>query len=916
MSAITILKLLLGCHNVALSLGVILVRTSIVIAAAFIAALWGRRRGVTWNDAVLRSALVATAGVALLPIESASTSIATIPVPPMFPLLGLLVIGMAIGWVGSRIGWRYAGLGAGLLVSLWALSMMVGVPCGSNCGSAPTSPFRITIQAAPLPILQPAVEPLKSTAGQPATVPAPSATGGLGWDSTSDATPVVARSDVFGSAPAVAPPAYPYIAIVGVWIVGAAAQALWFLFCHLSLVRLRRSSRPVDRADAAESLYLLTSQKVRPPALRVSRLVSSPFLAGVIRPVIYLPEVLAADLAPSQLRVVLAHEVAHWRRRDNAWTFARRIVSMVLWFNPLVHLLARRMEDVAEECCDAEVLATGARSDEYAGVILDVAERFMSTKCEAAFGAGVASRGSFLKRRIESILAGRLSQKKLSVAVRAWIVATLAIIMAVAASVLAVTTTTDTLKPWNAPPSYLAHFRVGSGMAISPVLFVPGSDVPNLSFESTLSSSVMRPMPHNPLRLPTLSTVDARVIDRTEGAVLDIGSEFSAREQMTDYVDQKLPSAEILSASRFASEQRSKTDQDLRAATDDAVTAKEARGRSRFRFDNIRAAMLLARGDVDGAGALFKKAVDEAPCIAVGRIQHGDGTPIANRLFDFAINYYSDQPMSPKYAMYNENVYARTDADGRYALPLYRSVFNMAGWNQITGGREGNMLPNDFNTALCVIANRAGVMPPIVSRPPIVITSRQQSWTDNNSPKAAPGSTMALTWKAVPNATSYRLSLFESGIPKNGISTGGYGYGGSTSLPATGTSMTLPLTTATPLFDRDAVYGAQIVALDKDGQYAASNYFYFTVPKALAPLPATAKALAPYAPPGVRIESVTRKGAQTVVRFGYPDSYNNNDRPLTDFEHKEWFGLTYDIQSRDIGSIAVPEVEASYGGLQ
>lgn len=144
--------------------------------------------------------------------------------------------------------------------------------------------------------------------------------------------------------------------------------AAWILGSILCLVRvavgagrvraLKRASIPAEedrwRTRLAE---LLREMRIRIPVrLLVSRAATSPLVIGVLRPAIVLPASLMTGWTPAQIEMALVHELAHIRRYDNLVRFMQRIVESILFFHPVVWLLARDLDRDREDCCDAAVL--------------------------------------------------------------------------------------------------------------------------------------------------------------------------------------------------------------------------------------------------------------------------------------------------------------------------------------------------------------------------------------------------------------------------------------------------------------------------------------------------------------------------------------------------------------------------------
>jgi uncharacterized protein (TIGR03067 family) len=93
---------------------------------------------------------------------------------------------------------------------------------------------------------------------------------------------------------------------------------------------------------------------------------------GVFRPTLLLPEVLLAKASVRQIEPIVAHELVHVRRRDNAVGWLQSIAQLVWWFHPMVWWANRTASVERERCCDEEVVAClGCRPEWYAQGLLD-----------------------------------------------------------------------------------------------------------------------------------------------------------------------------------------------------------------------------------------------------------------------------------------------------------------------------------------------------------------------------------------------------------------------------------------------------------------------------------------------------------------------------------------------------------------
>ena len=112
--------------------------------------------------------------------------------------------------------------------------------------------------------------------------------------------------------------------------------------------------------------------------------------------------ILLPEDSGENLLETFVHELAHLVRRDGWWNLVRRSSVAVLWVQPLLWSLSRRLEGVAEEVCDDFVVQFGADPARYAGHLLELAERALPPLAPA--GVGMVSLRSMLARRIVRLL--------------------------------------------------------------------------------------------------------------------------------------------------------------------------------------------------------------------------------------------------------------------------------------------------------------------------------------------------------------------------------------------------------------------------------------------------------------------------------------------------------------------------------
>ena len=93
---------------------------------------------------------------------------------------------------------------------------------------------------------------------------------------------------------------------------------------------------------------------------------STPVTVGWLNPIVILPGDWS-QWPQRQLEAILAHEGEHIRRRDPLFQWVALLNRAVFWFHPLAWWLERHVSALAEEACDAAVLARGHDPGEYSG---------------------------------------------------------------------------------------------------------------------------------------------------------------------------------------------------------------------------------------------------------------------------------------------------------------------------------------------------------------------------------------------------------------------------------------------------------------------------------------------------------------------------------------------------------------------
>ncbi|MCA9194120.1 MAG: carboxypeptidase regulatory-like domain-containing protein [Planctomycetales bacterium] len=177
---------------------------------------------------------------------------------------------------------------------------------------------------------------------------------------------------------------------------------LWVGWWRLN--RMCRSGIPL----AASSLEIAQQATAALRLKFVPRLVRSlnvptPMTWGILYPTVVLPDSFETWSLECR-KAVLMHELSHIARRDAFFDLIARFCSVVYWFHPAVHFLARALVNSREEATDARVIASGFSPSLYAKQLLEVAERCLLVRNRDCFPAVPMATRSSIEMRVLRIL--------------------------------------------------------------------------------------------------------------------------------------------------------------------------------------------------------------------------------------------------------------------------------------------------------------------------------------------------------------------------------------------------------------------------------------------------------------------------------------------------------------------------------
>lgn len=140
-----------------------------------------------------------------------------------------------------------------------------------------------------------------------------------------------------------------------VWISGACAFFIYHVFQYLYYIKnIKRWSLGV----ASQQKIMFTKIKddlriKRKISLRHCKIIKSPLMFGIIQPTVLIP---CTEYSETDLYLILKHELIHYKRHDIEVKVIMFMVQTLYWFNPLIHLMSKKMNETIEMVCDEYVI--------------------------------------------------------------------------------------------------------------------------------------------------------------------------------------------------------------------------------------------------------------------------------------------------------------------------------------------------------------------------------------------------------------------------------------------------------------------------------------------------------------------------------------------------------------------------------
>jgi beta-lactamase regulating signal transducer with metallopeptidase domain len=135
------------------------------------------------------------------------------------------------------------------------------------------------------------------------------------------------------------------------WLTAAVFLIVRLIAQYFRMVKLMSRIPSTERKQIAAALEKVKAEHSFGKNIKVicSTEISVPKIWGFFRPIIFLPNILYTD---TELYYIIKHEFTHWLNLDIWIKFTVLMLCCVFWWNPLVYLLKKDLDQALELKCD------------------------------------------------------------------------------------------------------------------------------------------------------------------------------------------------------------------------------------------------------------------------------------------------------------------------------------------------------------------------------------------------------------------------------------------------------------------------------------------------------------------------------------------------------------------------------------
>jgi len=183
---------------------------------------------------------------------------------------------------------------------------------------------------------------------------------------------------------------------------------LWILICLFLIARViykeKQFNKVLSNTSKTDLNHLLNPLKsnlriYKDVVVRTGSEVPAPFTKGLWNPVIYLPKQ-TLSCSDNQIQAILAHELAHIKRKDIIFIYLQNFINIIYFFHPAVWIGNKEINLHREKICDEIAIHTLEENPSgYGKILLNNLEYLFTNKKKAMISSNLFfSKKAILKR--------------------------------------------------------------------------------------------------------------------------------------------------------------------------------------------------------------------------------------------------------------------------------------------------------------------------------------------------------------------------------------------------------------------------------------------------------------------------------------------------------------------------------------
>jgi beta-lactamase regulating signal transducer with metallopeptidase domain len=199
------------------------------------------------------------------------------------------------------------------------------------------------------------------------------------------------------------------------WIFVASCLCIYFLLNYINFSnKIKKHSVSIKDSETLNTFEQLKTEMniKRNIEIKVYKNTYTPQLFGFFKPLLLLPTV---SYTTEELRLILKHELTHYKHKDLSIKFLTLIINIIFWFDPFIYVIKKNLEIYCELCCDEAVVKNMNASDKqkYCQCILTLIKASIREKSN--FSTCFYQNKIILKRRIYSMVSSTKKSKGISI---------------------------------------------------------------------------------------------------------------------------------------------------------------------------------------------------------------------------------------------------------------------------------------------------------------------------------------------------------------------------------------------------------------------------------------------------------------------------------------------------------------------